>query len=155
VTGTGHPVHPDVRRATPADTSAVRSVTDAAYAPYVERIGRRPAPMEADHAALVAAGRVFVTGEPVRGLVVLVPHEDHLSLDSVAVHPDAQGGGTGRRLLHFVDAHARRLGLPEIRLHTHALMWENQKIYPRYGYAFMGRMMDGAYDRYHYRKRFD
>ncbi|MFD8938509.1 GNAT family N-acetyltransferase [Streptomyces sp. NPDC059578] len=154
MTETRFPFHEAIRRATPVDAGAVKSVTDAAYAHYVERIGRRPAPMEADHAAQIAAGQVFVTGEPVLGLVVLVPYEDHLHLDNIAVHPDSHGLGVGRRLLHFVDAHARDLGLPEVRLHTHAQMWENQKLYPRYGYEFMGRRPDGHYDRYHYRKRF-
>ncbi|MGW6275009.1 GNAT family N-acetyltransferase [Streptomyces sp. NPDC055060] len=141
-----------VRPATPADVPAVRAVTDAAYRPYIERIGVVPVPMEADHAADVAAGRVFVTGDPVVGVLVLVPYEDHLFLDSVAVHPEAAGRGVGRRLLAFVDERARSLGLGEIRLYTNAMMWENQKIYPRYGYAMVERRVDGPYDRFHYRK---
>ncbi|MGW0652062.1 GNAT family N-acetyltransferase [Streptomyces umbrinus] len=136
-----------------ADPAAVKAVTDAAYHPYIERIGVVPRPMEADHAADIAAGRVFVTGEPVTGLVVIEAHEDHLFLDSIAVHPDAHGQGVGRRLLAFVDARARALGLPEVRLYTNALMWENQKIYPKYGYELVERRVDGPYDRLHYRKR--
>ncbi|MFC9621847.1 GNAT family N-acetyltransferase [Streptomyces sp. NPDC056930] len=144
----------EIRLATPADVPAVRAVTDAAYRHYIERIGLVPAPMEADHAADVAAGRVHVTGVPdVIGVLVLVPHDDHLFLESVAVHPDAAGRGVGRRLLAHVDAHARSLGLPEIRLYTNALMWENQKLYPRYGYELVERRVDGVYDRFHYRKR--
>ncbi|MGW1895602.1 GNAT family N-acetyltransferase [Streptomyces sp. NPDC002004] len=143
----------DIRLATDADVAAVKAVTDAAYHHYIDRIGVVPAPMEADHAAQVAAGRVFVTGDPVTGLLVLVPHDDHLWLDSIAVHPDAHGTGLGRRLLRFVDDRARALGLPEIRLLTNAKMWENQKIYPRYGYEFVERRVEGPYDRFHYRKR--
>ncbi|MGA6224853.1 GNAT family N-acetyltransferase [Streptomyces umbrinus] len=142
-----------IRPAVAADTAAVKAVTDAAYHPYIERIGVVPRPMEADHAADIAAGRVFVTGEPVTGLVVIEAHEDHLFLDSIAVHPDAHGQGVGRRLLAFVDARARALGLPEVRLYTNALMWENQKIYPKYGYELVERRVDGPYDRLHYRKR--
>ncbi len=59
----------------------------------------------------------------------------------------------GRRLLAFVDARARALGLDEVRLYTNAKMWENQKIYPKYGYEFVERRVDGPYDRIHYRKR--
>lgn len=143
----------DIRPATAADVPAVKAVTDAAYHPYIERIGVVPAPMEADHAAEVAAGRVHVTGGPVVGVLVLVPYEDHLFLDSIAVHPQAAGQGVGRRLLAFVDERARSLGLPEIRLYTNAMMWENQRIYPRYGYEMVERRVDGPYDRYHYRKR--
>ncbi|MGW7042956.1 GNAT family N-acetyltransferase [Streptomyces avermitilis] len=143
----------ETRPAVAADVDAVKAVTDAAYHHYVERIGRVPQPMEADHAANVAAGRVFVVGEPVTGLVVIEAFEDHLFLDSIAVRPDAHGQGVGRRLLAFVDARARALGLDEVRLYTNAKMWENQKIYPKYGYEFVERRVDGPYDRIHYRKR--
>ncbi|AVH59585.1 MULTISPECIES: GNAT family N-acetyltransferase [Streptomyces] len=143
----------EIRSAVAADVPVVKAVIDAAFHPYIERIGLVPAPMEADHAANVAAGRVFVTGEPMTGLVVVEEREDHLYLDIIAVHPDAHGKGIGRRLLHFVDARARELGLLEIRLLTNALMWENQKIYPRYGYEVAERRVEGPYDRIHYRKR--
>ncbi|MFD7708992.1 GNAT family N-acetyltransferase [Streptomyces sp. NPDC059785] len=142
-----------IRPAAAPDVPAVRAVTDAAYRPYIERIGVVPAPMEADHAADVAAGRVYVTGEPVTGLVVIEARADHLFLDSVAVHPDAHGKGVGGRLLAFVEARARALGLPEVRLYTNALMRENQRIYPKYGYEVVERRVDGPYDRVHYRKR--
>ncbi|MFD0418231.1 GNAT family N-acetyltransferase [Streptomyces sp. NPDC127108] len=150
------PGAPAVRLATAADVPAVKAVTDAAYHHYIERIGRVPAPMESDHAANVAAGRVHVTEDTagtVVGLVVLYAHEDHLYLDNIAVHPDAAGQGIGRVLLEFVEAHARALRLPEIRLYTNAMMWENQKIYPRFGYDFVERRVEGVYDRFHYRKR--
>ncbi|MET7285650.1 GNAT family N-acetyltransferase [Streptomyces sp. NPDC005573] len=142
-----------IRAAVAADVPAVRAVTDAAYRPYIARIGVVPQPMEADHAADVAAGRVFVTGDPVTGLVVVEEFPDHLLLDSIAVHPGAHGGGVGRRLLRFVDTHARALGLGEVRLYTNAMMWENQRIYPKYGYEAVERRVDGPYDRIHYRKR--
>ncbi|CAM5323978.1 MULTISPECIES: GNAT family N-acetyltransferase [Streptomyces] len=142
-----------IRPATAADVPAVKAVTDAAFTPYIERIGVVPVPMEADHAANVAAGKVYVTGRPVTGLVVLEAHTDHLYLDTLAVHPDAQGQGVGGRLLRFVEAHARALGLPEVRLYTNAMMWENQKIYPKYGYEVAERRVSGPYDRLHYRKR--
>ncbi|MBX7549883.1 GNAT family N-acetyltransferase [Streptomyces sp. tea 10] len=143
----------EIRPARAADAPAVKAVTDAAYRHYIERIGVVPQPMEADHAADVAAGRVFVLGEPVTGLVVIDAHDDHLFLDSIAVHPDAHGNGVGRRLLEFVDARARALGLPEVRLYTNAMMWENQEIYPKFGYEAVERRADGPYDRIHYRKR--
>ncbi|MFD3620182.1 GNAT family N-acetyltransferase [Streptomyces sp. NPDC058676] len=145
----------EIRPATTADVPAVKAVTDAAYHHYIERIGRVPRPMEADHAANVAERKVFVTGEPVIGLVVIEAYEDHLYLDNIAVHPDAHGRGVGGRLLRFVEARARALRLPEVRLYTHAMMWENQKIYPKYGYEVVEQRVDGPYDRVHYRKRLD
>ncbi|MER5836792.1 GNAT family N-acetyltransferase [Streptomyces sp. NPDC002130] len=143
----------EIRPARAADVPVVTEVVDAAFRPYIERIGQVPQPMEEDHTANVAAGKVFVTGDPVTGLVVVEAFDDHLFLDTIAVHPAAHGRGVGRRLLRFVDAHARTLGLPEVRLYTNALMWENQQIYPKYGYELVERRVDGPYDRVHYRKR--
>ncbi|MFF3336005.1 GNAT family N-acetyltransferase [Streptomyces sp. NPDC002888] len=151
--------HPfvEIRVAVDADVAEVKDVTDAAYRHYIGRIGVVPQPMEADHAANVAAGKVFVAEEAatgrVVGLVVVEVREDHLFLDSVAVRPDAHGKGVGRRLLGFVDERARASGVSEVRLCTNAMMWENQKIYPKYGYEVVERRVDGAYDRIHYRKR--
>ncbi|MFE1903127.1 GNAT family N-acetyltransferase [Streptomyces gardneri] len=145
-------IHETPRPAVPSDVPAVKAVTDAAFHHYIDRIGLVPAPMEYDHAANVAAGRVFVVGDPVAGLVVVIPEADHLYLDEVAVHPDAQGTGLGRVLMEWVEARARQLGLPEVRLLTNAMMWENQKLYERYGYEVVERRADGPYDRIHYRK---
>ncbi|MFD9223193.1 GNAT family N-acetyltransferase [Streptomyces sp. NPDC060064] len=142
----------DIRPAALDDVPLVKAVTDAAYHHYIERIGVVPAPMEADHTAEVAAGRVFVVGDPVQGVIVLVPEAGHLLLESIAVHPGAHGTGLGRRLLIFAEEYAGELGLSEIRLYTNALMWENQQLYPRYGYEVVERRVDGPYDRIHYRK---
>ncbi|KUN84336.1 acetyltransferase [Streptomyces bungoensis] len=147
--------HVRIRPAGAADVPAVKAVTDAAYHPYIARIGVVPQPMEADHAADVAAGKVFVTGDPVVGLVVLEAFPGHLFLDSIAVHPGVHGRGVGGRLLDFVDTRARAPGLGEVGLYTNALMWENQEIYPKYGYELVERRVDGPYDRIHYRKVLD
>jgi ribosomal protein S18 acetylase RimI-like enzyme len=141
-----------VRPAVAGDTAAVTALVDAAYQHYVARIGVRPAPMENDHAAQIEAGQVFVVGAPVVGAVVLVPAGDHLYLDSVAVEPGHQGEGLGRLLLEYAEEHAQALGLPEIRLLTNAMMWENQRIYPRLGYEFVERRIDQGRDRVFYRK---
>ncbi|MFE4312185.1 GNAT family N-acetyltransferase, partial [Streptomyces sp. NPDC056891] len=106
----------------------------------------------ADPGGAGPAGGVFVAGARVVGPVALRTEADHLYLDNVAVHPDAQGTGLGRRLLGFVESRARELGLPEVRLLTNAMMWENQKVYERYGYEVVERRVDGPYDRIHYRK---
>ncbi|WP_406859993.1 GNAT family N-acetyltransferase [Streptomyces sp. HUAS MG47] len=149
---TDRQTHDAPRPATAADVPAVKAVIDAAFTPYIERIGRVPAPMEADHAANVAAGRVFVCGAPVTGLVVVIPEDDHLYLDIVAVRPDVRGTGLGRHLLTWVEEHARALGTPEVRLLTHALMRENRELYARYGYEVVEHGAEGPYDRIHYRK---
>ncbi|MEU5217972.1 GNAT family N-acetyltransferase [Streptomyces sp. NPDC020807] len=143
-----------IRPAVAADVPVVKGVVDAAFHHYIERIGLVPSPMEGDHAANVDGGLVFVAevGGVVRGVVVVLSEADHLYLDAIAVHPDAQGTGVGRALMVWVEGRARELGVGEVRLLTNAMMWENQKLYERYGYEVVERRLDGAYDRVHYRK---
>jgi ribosomal protein S18 acetylase RimI-like enzyme len=157
-----------IERATATDAVAVAALVEAAYVGYVGRIGRRPAPMLADHPALIAAGRVWVARRtalvdgpvdgPVDGLLgvlVLIPHEDHLLVENVAVAPAAQGTGAGSALLSFAEARARALGLAEVRLYTNAAMYENLAWYPRRGFTETHRATTGGYARVHFAKRLD
>ena len=137
-----------VRYAVPVDLAAVHAVTHAAYRRYVDRIGARPAPMDADYPHLMRRGCLFVVGSPAIATVTLVPEDGWLDLDNFAVAPDRQGQGLGRRILAFAEEHARQLWLPEVRLLTHAMMWENQRMYAGAGYREYARMGELV----HYRK---
>ena len=125
-----------MRPARAADADALRAIARAAYQPYVERIGRQPAPMTADYDRAVETGHVWVArqGGRVVGLLVLAPDADHLLLENVAVLPEAQGLGVGRRLLELAEQQARALGLRQVRLYTNEAMTENLAYYPRRGY---------------------
>ena len=147
-----------IRRAEPADRAAVEIIVAAAYAKYVERIGKPPGPMLDDYAALIAAGAVSVWTEPngtISALIVLLPKPDHLLLDNIAVHPDRQGQGLGRRLIAFAEAEAQRLARAELRLYTHATMTENIALYRRLGFTETGRGQQAGYDRAFMTKRID
>ena len=137
------------------DVPAIERVVDAAYTPYIARIGKRPGPMLDDYRARVAAGAVWVVRitEGLAGLAVLLPAADHLLLDNIAVSPAHQGQGIGRRLMAFAEDEARRRGLAEVRLYTHALMHENLRLYARLGYEETGRARQAGYDRVFLRKR--
>ena len=145
-----------IRPATGADVPAIAALVERAYAHYVERLGRRPAPMDADHGAHVAAGDQYVlvdgTGAIV-GAIVVATREDHVYVDNVAVAPERQGERLGRALLEFADDEAARRGRRELRLHTNVVMTENQRIYPRLGYEEAGRETVGVYERVLFRKR--
>jgi ribosomal protein S18 acetylase RimI-like enzyme len=107
-----------------------------AYGHYVERIGMRPGPMDADYDAAVRNERAWVAddGGRIAGLLVLETHDDHLLIENVAVEPALQGHGVGRALLAFAERRAGELGLGELRLYTHVKMTENQALYARLGY---------------------
>jgi GNAT superfamily N-acetyltransferase len=135
-----------VRRAAMPDRLAVEEIVREAYEPWVALIGARPEPMDADYAALIAEGRVHVAASggvtqpgDVEGLIVLIPEAGALLVANVAVRPERRGQGIGRRLLAFAEEEARRLGLPAVRLYTHAKMIRNIALYEAIGYAETGR----------------
>lgn len=138
-----------IRPAVPGEAQDVHELVQRAYEHYVERIGRRPGPMEEDYAEKVAQGLVFVADEAgeVVGLVVLVREPDHLLVENVAVVPERQGEGIGRALLAFAEDVAREAGTPTLRLYTHAAMTENLALYPRLGYEQVDRRTDDGFER--------
>jgi ribosomal protein S18 acetylase RimI-like enzyme len=139
-----------LRTALPEDRAAVEAIVKAAYSVYVERIGKPPGPMLADYAELIASGAVSVLEDPdgtIAALIVLLPKPDHLLLDNIAVRPDRQGQGLGRRLVAFAEGTARGLGYAELRLYTHEKMTENIALYTRLGFRETGRGRGSGYDR--------
>jgi ribosomal protein S18 acetylase RimI-like enzyme len=136
------------------DLAAVRELAVAAYEIYVERIGRPPAPMTADYAEAIRAGTLWVAEDASRivGLLVLEPKPDHLLLDNVAVHPDAQGRGIGRRLLQLAEQRARAERYAEIRLYTNEAMTENIAYYSLHGYVETHRGVGDGFRRVYFRK---
>jgi len=140
-----------IRRAQPADRAVVEEIVRDAYGMYVERIGKPPGPMLYDYAALIADGAVSVLEADGDGtivaIIVLLPKPDHLLLDNIAVRPDRQGSGLGRRLIAFAEDEAYRLGYDELRLYTHRKMTENIALYARLGFVETGRRHEAGYDR--------
>ena len=128
-----------------------------AYALYIPRIGREPAPMTVDYAELVAGGEVWVAveGEAVVGVLVLRPKPCSLFLENVAVAPARQGCGIGSALLAFAEEHAQSLGLHEVTLYTNEAMSENLTFYPARGYAETERRFDEGFHRVFFRKLLD
>lgn len=154
---------------TPAHTreeDQVVALVRAAYAPYVERIGREPAPMGADYGAAITAGRLIVARQvdghtpldagavhapgEILGLIVTEVFTDHLLIENIAVSPAAQGLGVGGMLLEHAYADARALGLAEVRLYTNAKMTENLSYYSRRGFTLTGRKHEDGFDRVYF-----
>ena len=144
-----------IRSARPADRAAVEGIVHQAYAAYVDRIGKPPGPMLDDYRARIRAHEAWVleTDGAVVGVIVLLPEDDHLLLDNIAVDPAQQGRGIGRALMEFAEREARRRGYDEIRLYTHEKMTENVAMYPRLGYQETGRGEQAGFSRVFYRKR--
>ena len=144
----------NLRPAVAADLDAIREIAEAAYAPYVAAIGRKPAPMVADFAALILDEVVTVAEDAgLVGFAVCLPKADHMFLENVAVHPCQAGRGIGRALIDHIENEARRVGLPTIRLYTNAKMTANLTLYPRLGYVQTERRMEDGFDRVFFEKR--
>jgi GNAT superfamily N-acetyltransferase len=147
----------NIRPAVAADVPELESIAKAAYLPYLPRIGRAPAPVTADYARAVARREVWLASTAVHavGLIVLIARPGYLLLENIAVLPAMHGQGIGTGLLAFAEAHARALGLPEIRLYTNAAMTENLALYPRRGYVETHRAEADGFSRVYFTKRLE
>ena len=141
-----------LRRATADDLPAIRAVIEAAYAKYLTRMDKPPAPLLRDYGPSVEAGATWVTGSPVMAVLTLYPREDLLYVENIAVDPSAQGRGLGRALMEFAEREATRRGLSRMALVTHEVMTENQAIYARLGYVEIERREEDGYRRVYMEK---
>jgi ribosomal protein S18 acetylase RimI-like enzyme len=126
----------EMRQATAADADAIRALTRQAYAKWVPLIGREPKPMTADYDQAVARHRfdlLYIDGI-LAALIETIREADHLLVENVAVSPDFQGRGLGRKLMAHAEVLARELGYREIRLYTNQRFVENIELYRKLGY---------------------
>lgn len=138
---------PAPRLAGQADKAAIDAVIARAYARYAERLDRPPAPVLHDYRPEIAARQVWVVGDPITGVIVLIPRDGDLLIENVAVDPSAQGRGLGRALLEFAERHGAGGGLRQIRLYTNEVMHESLAVYLRLGYREVDRRLGDGYHR--------
>ncbi len=144
-----------IRHGRDEDRDAILACVRAAYAMYILRMGKQPAPMLADYSTLIAEGVVHVIADQsgIHGVVVCFPKEDHFFLENIAIHPAHQGKGFGHALMAFVERQARAAGCDEIQLYTNERMTENLAYYPKLGYEEVDRRREDGYNRVYFRKR--
>lgn len=149
--------HP-IRQAMPQDLEQVRKIAEVAYAPYVTEIGMRPGPMDDDYAAHLDAGHLWVwpdnadSNAAILGILVVIPQEDALLLENIALAPKAQGRGIFRLMMDFAERQAISQNLPAITLYTNAKMTRNLTVYPHLGYHKTHRSVQNGFDRVFFRK---
>ncbi len=127
---------PAIRRAIAADSALVRTISRAAYAKWVPLIGREPWPMTADYDEALRnhiIDLLHIEGYVI-ALVEMIPAADHLLVENVAVLPEHQGQGHGKRLMAHAEAVATALGHRLVRLYTNQRFAENIALYQRLGY---------------------
>ncbi len=145
---------PELRPAEAWQAPAVAACAKAAYAKYVSRIGREPAPMVADFPAAIATGEIYVLVDDcdVVGFIVFRTGPGHLFIENVAVDPGRQHRGLGRRLVAFAEATALERGLPVLRLYTNVHMTENLPFYRELGFVETERRYEDGFDRIYFEK---
>jgi ribosomal protein S18 acetylase RimI-like enzyme len=134
------------------DLAAIRAVINAAYARYLPRMDKPPAPMFRDYGPSVEDGTTWAAGSPITAVLTLYPHDDHLYVENIAVDPGAQGRGLGRALMEFAEQEAARRRLNRMALVTQEAMTENQAIYARLGYVEIERRAEDGYRRIYMEK---
>jgi len=143
-----------IRKATRDDLPQVRSCAYAAFSKYLERIGKAPAPMNADFAAQIDQGLIHVAlrGRQFLGYTACYREGDHAHLDSIAVMPQHAGKGIGKLLLAHVECAARLAGMRTVELYTNEAMVENVAMYQKLGYQELERKQHEGYRRVFFRK---
>jgi GNAT superfamily N-acetyltransferase len=142
-----------IRQARASDVSTIEGIVERAYSGYIERIGRRPAPMDDDYAERIRRGQAFLAEDVcVTGLIILIGEPDHVLIENVAVDLRHQGEGIGRALLEYAEASARALGASELRLYTNTAMTENLLLYARLGYQEIDRRTEDGFERVFFSK---
>jgi ribosomal protein S18 acetylase RimI-like enzyme len=143
-----------VRSAMQGDVEQIARLVNVAYAKYLSKMERPPAPMLADYTELIAHSDVYVLASrsEIAGLLVLKAQDQALLIENVAVDPAFQGQGLGRRLMAFAERYAREHGLRELRLYTNEVMVENLAFYRRLGFEEVERRVDDGYRRVFMRK---
>ncbi len=130
-----------IRKAGPEDVEAIAGITDAAYTKYIPLIGRKPQPMQADYSRMVVEHSIWLLtleGRPV-GVLILIHEPESLLIYNVAIHPEHQKQGFGRRLLAWAEQQALQAGYRSIRLYTNERFVDNIRLYLRLGYQETGR----------------
>ena len=147
-------MNPVIRIANFDDEAAIVECVNAAYSKYVNRIGRKPAPMLDDYHIQIEKkqAHVFEKQDKITGIVILIPKPDYLYLENIAVHPSYQGKGIGRQLMQYAESIARSFGFSEIQLFTNEAMHENIAMYINYGYLETVRKIENGYRRIHFSK---
>ncbi len=125
-----------LRKAVADDLSFIEAITNAAYQEYIPLILRQPQPMITNHLEFIEQHDVWilVLDQQAAGILELVPEPAGLLIYSVAVAPEWQKRGFGKKLLQFAEQRARDLDLKTIRLYTNALFERNIELYRRLGY---------------------
>jgi N-acetylglutamate synthase-like GNAT family acetyltransferase len=125
-----------IRRAGPSDAVAIRRLTREVYARWIPVIGREPMPMQADYDKAVLEHWIDLAEADgsLAGLIEMIPHDNHLFIENLAVAESMQGKGLATQLLQHAERLSHQIGLPEVQLATNQAFADNLNFYKKRGY---------------------
>ncbi len=131
------------------DATGIRTLVRSAYALYLDRMERKPAPLLADYPALIGNQAVTVAevDGKLAGMLVCYRRDDALHVENVAVDPVFQGRGVGGLLMDHAENLARSGNLSRVELYTNEMMTENIDFYEARGYIIRERAEQDGYAR--------
>ncbi len=143
-----------IRPATLEDVPSLTACALAAYEMYVERIGKIPAPMQANFAEQLQTHAIDVIAhnDTLMGYVVHQNQNNQTLLENVAVFPQFAGRGFGRRLIDHVERCAAANQTGKVVLYTNEAMTENLSLYPKLGYKETGKVVEQGFKRVYFKK---
>ena len=144
-----------IRLAQPTDAAAVTACVCEAFIHYIPKIGKQPGPMLDDYQALIMQKHVHIAcrDTAIVGVVVLLETDEGFCIETIAVHPNVQGTGVGRKLLDYAEEAAKAAGYPSIYLSTNRVMYASQAVYAHVGYVEFDQRVVNGYDRIFVRKQ--
>ena len=120
----------NIRSALKGDAKMMQAIASAAYQPYIEEMGRKPAPIIADFDAHIAKDVCLVLwpAGKIAGYAVILHRADGYWLENIAVHPEHHKKGLGTALIKAVEAIIRPRA-DHYQLYTNIVMQSNARWY--------------------------
>nr|WP_321445396.1 GNAT family N-acetyltransferase [uncultured Cohaesibacter sp.] len=117
----------------------IRPLIFSAFSPIAERMNQ-PIPEDAwsDLGDYAEQRNLYILKEEdsdtIVGMICFSEGNDHLYVDTLAIHPDHQGRRLGKMLLQDAEMIAESRGHPYLRLHTPEVMEDLLRFYTHLGF---------------------
>lgn len=92
-------------------------------------------------------GFVAASDSKLLGCVFIAERGSDFYLGKLAVAPEAQGAGIGRKFLEIAERHVRKSGKLTLELQTRVELSANQDMFRHLGFTEIGRTAHDGYDR--------
>ncbi|MBT3557651.1 MAG: GNAT family N-acetyltransferase [Rhodospirillales bacterium] len=144
-----------IRLAVLNDQSAMAAIAGRAYERYVQLIGKRPAPMDANFGLHINRAEAYVdeTDGNICGFIVQFGTPEGWFIENVAVDPTLQGRGLGQEMLSDAEQRCQQAGKDRVYLYTNEAMTETCAWYLKNGYSETHRIMESGFNRIYLEKR--